>query len=417
MFKKRIPYKWELIVLLWGAFFLNQGDRQVFNVVIPLLKSSLKLTDVEIGLVATIFTLLYGILVPFSGYAGDAIKKNKIVILSLLIFSIGTTFTGLSSGLFLLIVFRSISTGIGEAFYYPSANALIGEFHYKTRAQAMAIHQTALYIGIVVSGFIAGYIGEHLGWRMSFLSFGLIGVLWAVLLIFRLKGSKTIIKKQERVPFKDVLHYIKNKPTLFMLSLAFGGFQFVMVGYLTWMPTFLHDKFNLSLSNAGFSSVFYHHALAFVGVLIGGKFSDRLSVRRKQIRFETEYLSLLLGAPFIYWIGAAGRLPIVFLALGGYGFFRGIYDSNLFAALFDVIEPKYRSSATGFMLSIAFIISSLSPVILGWIKEKSSLSFGFSILGFVYLLSAIIIFLALKFFFHRDFIEVKSDQKIVSPQS
>ena len=60
--KRLIPYKWELIIILWVAYFLNQGDRQIFNVVIPLIKADLLLNDVQIGLVATIFTLVYGIL-------------------------------------------------------------------------------------------------------------------------------------------------------------------------------------------------------------------------------------------------------------------------------------------------------------------------------------------------------------------
>lgn len=402
---EKIDYKWELIALLWVSFFLNQGDRQVYNVVIPLIKANLRLSDVQIGLVSTIFTLVYGILVPLAGYAGDAIKKNRLVMGSLLVFSVGTTFTGLSSGLFLLIVFRSISTGMGEAFYYPAANSLIGEFHHKTRAQAMAIHQTALYIGIVASGFIAGYIGERYGWRMAFLSFGLVGIAWVVLLLFRLKAPKKASQREDPIPFKEVFAYVRTKPTLLMLSLAFGCFQFAVVGYLTWMPTFLHDKFELSLSNAGFSSVFYNHLFAVIGVLLGGRLSDRISSRRVQFRMEIEYASLLLGAPFFYWMGIAGSLPVVIIALSGFGLFRGIYDSNLFAALFDVIEPKYRSSATGFMLSIGFIISSLSPVLLGWIKERSGLSFGFSILGLAFILSALIIFINMRVSFRRDLIK------------
>lgn len=405
---RKIAYKWELIGLLWLSFFLNQGDRQVYNVVIPLIKTDLKLTDIQIGLVSTIFTLIYGILVPFAGYAGDAIKKNKLVIGSLLVFSAGTTFTGLSSGLFLLIVFRSVSTGMGEAFYYPAANSLIGEFHQKTRAQAMAIHQTALYIGIVASGFIAGYIGERFGWRVAFLSFGLLGVAWVVLLIFRLKEPATFNPGKSSIPFREVFSYVKTKPTLLMLSVAFGCFQFAVVGYLTWMPTYLHDRFGLSLGNAGFSSVFYNNLFAVIGVLLGGRLSDRISRKRVQFRMEIEYLSLLIGAPFFYWMGVSGSLPVMIVALSGLGLFRGIYDSNLFAALFDVIEPKYRSSATGFMLSIGFIISSLSPVLLGWIKERSGLSFGFSILGLAFILSAVVVFVNMKVFFKRDLIREES---------
>jgi MFS family permease len=174
------------------------------------------------------------------------------------------------------------------------------------------------------------------------------------------------------------------------------------------MPTYLHDRFGLSLGNAGFSSVFYNNLFAVIGVLLGGRLSDRISRKRVQFRMEIEYLSLLIGAPFFYWMGVSGSLPVMIVALSGLGLFRGIYDSNLFAALFDVIEPKYRSSATGFMLSIGFIISSLSPVFLGWIKERSDLSFGFSILGLAFILSAVVVFVNMKVFFKRDLIREES---------
>jgi len=60
-------YSWELIVLLWGAFFLNQGDRQVFNSVIPLIREGLGLSDVQIGLVGTIFTVISGLSFVYPG--------------------------------------------------------------------------------------------------------------------------------------------------------------------------------------------------------------------------------------------------------------------------------------------------------------------------------------------------------------
>jgi fucose permease len=101
------------------------------------------------------------------------------------------------------------------------------------------------------------------------------------------------------------------------------------------------------------------------------------------------------------------------LALAGFGFFRGIYDSNLMAAPYDVVPPKYRASATGLMLAFAFIIGSAAPVILGWMKSRMGLGVGLSSLGFVYLLSAAAVFVALKFFFHRD---DHADQSTTSPR-
>jgi sugar phosphate permease len=272
----------------------------------------------------------------------------------------------------------------------------------------MAIHQTALYTGIVASGFIAGFVGEHFGWRMSFFSFGLVGLLWAVVIWFRLKDTKQEEpqgQETEKVSIREVLKSIAKTKTVYMLSLAFGGMVFVNVGYVTWMPTLLHEKFDLSLSNAGFSSMFYHHLLAYAGVLLGGKISDYFAQKRYQVRMEVEYLGLLLGAPFIYFMGRSESLVITYAMLAGFGFFRGIYDSNLFAALFDVIPQRIRSSSVGLMLSFAFIVGAFAPVILGWVKQNWGLSVGMASMGFVYVLGAIFIFIGLKLFFKRDYVE------------
>ncbi|WP_298647536.1 MFS transporter [uncultured Proteiniphilum sp.] len=407
MNRRLIPYKWELIIILWVAYFLNQGDRQIFNVVIPLIKADFMLDDVQIGLVATLFTLAYGILVPVAGFAGDLFRRKWIIFFSLLVFSIGTLFTGFSGGIVLLIVFRSITTGGGEAFYYPAATSLIGQFHKKTRAMAMSIHQTSLYVGIVASGFIAGYIGENYGWRMAFLSFGLVGILWAFVVFWRVKDTPMpkdeLNENEEKPSFTEIIKAVFSRKTVYFLSLAFGCMCFVNVGYLTWMPTYLHEGFNMSLSAAGLHSTLYHFLFAFFGVMLGARISDRLALKRKQIRMEIEIIGLLLGAPFIYWIGLADSKLWCYVAMGLFGVFRGIYDSNLFAALFDVIEPRYRASSMGIMLAFAFIVGALAPVILGQIKTVANLETGIMLLAGFYLLGAILIFIGLKFFFNKNY--------------
>lgn len=409
MKKERIPYKWQLVIILWFAYFLNQGDRQIFNVVIPLIKADLHITDVQIGLVATIFTLIYGLLVPVAGFAGDLLRRKWIIFFSLLTFSVGTLLTGISSGIILLIIFRSIATGGGEAFYYPAATSLLGQFHQKTRAMAMSIHQTSLYAGIIASGFIAGYIGENYGWRMAFFSFGVIGVLWAFVVLWRVRDTPMPQEdeKKDAPGFVEIVKAVFSKQTVYFLSLAFGCMCFVNVGYLTWMPTYLHEKFSMSLSAAGLHSTLYHFLFAFFGVMIGARISDKFSFKRKQIRMEVEMLGLLLGAPFIYWMGISGSQIGCYVAMSLFGIFRGFYDSNLFAALFDVIEPRYRSSSVGIMLAFSFIIGAFAPVMLGWIKTIAGLEAGISLLAAFYLLGGILIFIGLKKCFRKDFVEEK----------
>lgn len=404
-------YKWELLLILWVAYFLNQGDRQIYNAVLPLIKQDLRVSDVQLGMVATIFNLVYGLLVPLGGCLGDFVRKKWIVALSLLIFSAGTLCTGFSSGIVLLVLFRSIATGGGEASYYPAANSLIGQYHQRTRAQAMGVHQSSLYVGIVASSLIAAWVGENHNWRTAFYTFGAFGLVMAAVVAFRLRDERRDAgidlaeanQAESAVSLGEVLRRVLRTPTLYFLSLAFAGMVFVNVGYMTWMPTFLYEKFQLSLKQANFNAMFYHYLFAFFGVMIGGRLSDWLATRRKTIRMEMEYLGLLLGAPFIWLMGTASSPGLVYAALAGFGFFRGIYDSNLFAALFDVIAPRYRSSATGLMLACAFTMGATSPVLLGYVKQHLDLSVGLSSLALVYLLASASVFVALKFFFKRDY--------------
>lgn len=406
--RRFLPYKWELIVLLWFAYFFNQADRQVYNVVLPLLSKDLQLSDVQAGLVASIFMWSYAGLVLVAGYAGDIFRRKWVVFWSLLIWSGATMLSGMSMGLIWLVFFRGLATGGGEAFYYPSANSLIGQYHHKTRALAMSIHQTALYIGIVASGLIAGWIAEHFGWRMSFYVFGLCGVTLSMIVLLRVKDVGISVAEiasahKQQLPLSVVLKAVGRKPTVWALCLAFSGFNFAGWGYFTWMPTFLHEKFGLSVTQAGFSAMFYTNVFALIGVLAAGRLSDAWAPCRRTLRIEFQCAGLFLGAPFLALMGLTENLTLCYLGLAGFGLFRGVYDSNLFVALFDVIEPRFRASAVGAMLAFAFAVSAFAPLLLGWAKSTIGLTAGIASLSLVFLGSATILFLATKTSFGRDY--------------
>jgi sugar phosphate permease len=178
---------------------------------------------------------------------------------------------------------------------------------------------------------------------------------------------------------------------------------FVHVGYMTWGPMFLQDRFHFSPLQAGFSSMFYFQAMAFVGVLVGGFFSDRWFPIRHTVRMEIQILGLGVASPFIVLLGL-GNTPLwVYLGLAGFGLFRGIYDSNTFAALFDVIPPRYHSSASGIMNTVGFLLGASSPVLIGWFKPTVGLSYGLASLSLVHLIAAAAILWARQSFFRRDY--------------
>lgn len=408
--------KWELVVLLWLCFFFNQADRQIFNVVLPDIQNELGLSYAEMGLIASILTLVYGLLVPIAGFLGDLKSKKNIIIISLLVWSSATLLTGISTTLFELILLRSVATGGGEAFYAPPANALISEYHKKTRATALSIHQTALYVGIIASGYLAGYIADLYGWRHAFYIFGAFGIILAIIIHFRMRKISSNYNNTkhavQRKSIKETLLVFFKTPTALLLTLGFSGMQFVGIGFLTWMPTFLHEKFDFSLSRAGFDSTFYHHIAAFAGVLIGARIADMYCRRFTRIRIFIQMVGLFLGAPFIYFLGESNSLLVVYISLSMFGLFRGMYDSNIFASLYDVIEAPFRSTATGIVLMTGFCIASLSPYILGVLQPTFGLSNGIAFLSLIYIFSGITLLIAIKFFYKKDLVHASNEIEV-----
>jgi len=403
-----IPYRWELLILLWFAFFLHQADRQIFNNLLPLIKADLQLSDVQLGLVASVFTAVFGLCVLVGGYAADVWRRKWIILISLLVWSAATLLTGLSTGIIALLVFRGLASGGGEAFYYPAAASLISQIHHKAKATALAIHQSAQYVGIVAS-FLAGYVGEIYGWRTAFYVFGGFGIVLSGVFLFCLRDTphdesavSAAGAKPARPPIGMVFRAILGTPTALLLYAALAGHVFVTTGYVTWMPTLLHEKFGMSVTAAGFAALAYHYGFALLGVLLGGRLSDRWVSRRRTVRMEFEWLGLLLASPFIYWMGQADNVLTCCLALGIYGFFRGFYDSNLWTALFDVIEPRFRASATGLMLAWAFLFGAFAPVLMGWTKGVFGLGSSVSALAFVYFTSGVTVLVAQLVRFNKD---------------
>lgn len=402
-------YKWEVLALLWMAFFLNQADRQIYNTLLVPIKESLKLTDGEAGLIATLFSLVFAVLVPLSGFVADKLSRKWIIVFSIMLWSGATIVSGACTGLVLFIIFRSIATGMGEATFGPANYSTIADYHDEdTRGTAMSIHQTSYYFGVIVSGLLAGWIGEMWGWRSAFFIFGAVGVLHGFIIIWRLHDKvqpevrKTVDKKND-VKFLDSMAILFKTPTALILTIGFACLIFVLQGYLTWTPTFLHEKFGMDLASAGFNSMFYTHIAAFVGILLAGRISDKLAHFKPACRILMQSCGLLVAAPFIVLMGYSSDMWMVYLGLAGFGFARAFFDANTYPVLYDVIPVKFHASAAGVMLFLGFGVGSLSPLVLGVLKPVLGLSMGISLLAVVWIFGSFLLFVGYKFFYARDY--------------
>ena len=401
-------YKWEVLILLWMGYLLNQADRQVFNTVLPAIRDALSLTDTSVGLIATLFNLAFAVFVPIGGWMGDRFSRKWVVTISVLLFSVATMFTGMAGTFLMLVALRSIATGGGEALYGPSNYSILAQYHTDTRARAMSIHQTAYYIGVILAGWLAGLIADKLGWEYSFLVFGGFGLIWGVLMIFRLNNkpvetSDTAASSDTKPGFLDGFKAVFTTPTAIALTLGFSGLIFVITGYMTWVPAYLQEEFGQTQAQAGFNSMFWTYVAAFVGVLLAGSLSDKFAVKDNKYRMWLQALGLVLGAVFLFFMGGDKSLTIVYICFAGWGFFRAFFDANTYAVLYDVTPPRLHASCASVMGMTGFAIGSLAPVILGALKQSlGSLSSTFTILAIIWVVCGVMMFLAANVFYKRD---------------
>ena len=402
-----MKYKWRALALLWVAFFLQQGTRQIFGATLTSIQGSLGATAAGIGMVATVFTFIYGLSVPFAGVAADLLNRKWVVVSGVFVFCLGIFASGFVSSLAMLLITYGILNGFGQSFYYPSATSIIGELHKETRATALSILQMGLYAGIIGCSVASGALAESGtdGWRVPFWVFGGIGVIWALVLALGLRrtSSNPAFPKSDNLPqsnnqkikqsnnLKEAFLVFVGNPSAILLALGLGMMIYVDVGFKTWMPSHLESSFGIAKGSAALNAVLWHYIGAFVGVTLGARVSDRLVKRRPTVRMETNIAGLALAVPFIVWMAYAPSLVSCGIAMALFGVFRGVYDSNLMASLFDIIPQRYHASGAGIMLSCGFVFGSTSPVALGVLKQHFPSSAGIASLAAFYLVGAALI--------------------------
>ncbi|HYM60838.1 MAG TPA: MFS transporter [Thermoanaerobaculia bacterium] len=389
-------YKWYVVAMLWGIVFFNYADRQALSAVLPLLRGEMHLSPVQEGLLGSAFAWTYGLCSPLAGAIVDRIRRRTAVLAGLNIWSAICAVTAFGPGFNSLLALRA-AEGLGETAYFPASVSLISEHHdQRTRSRALGLHQTGVYIGTVGGTTVAAMIALRFGWRSSFLIFGTLGLLLGLVLHFFLREPERREREgtaQGSLP--EALKTIVTTPTALALLLAFICANAVAAVLLFWMPTYVHDHFHQNLTFAGFTASFFAQFGSIAGAIAGGYGADLARRRTPRGRILTQMIGLALGAPFVILAGASQSLTIVIAAFFGWGFFKGMYDANIFASMFEVTRPAIRGSVVGIMNLAAWLLGAGSaPVIIGYIAERASLGYAISSAAMVYLAGSMLLAVA-----------------------
>lgn len=394
-----MPYRWSVVAMLWCIACFNYADRQAIFSVFPLLEKEFSLSSTQLGLLGSSFAWAYGLSGPIAGLIVDRVPRKTAILAGLHIWSVICALTATARTFPQLLLFRA-AEGLGETIYFPGSMSMIGDYHGKeTRSRAMGFHQTSVYVGTIVGGYFAGLLAQTHGWRWSFVVFGGLGILLGFVLHKFLKepvrGAMEAGAPPARTSYADLWHELKKNPTAWLLMGAFLCSNFAAVVLLTWMPKYIHDRFNMNLAMSGLTATLFVQLASMCGAPLGGWLADRARNRRPGGRMLVQMAGVLLGAPFILLCGFSQSVGVLIFALTAWGLFKGLYDANIWASLFDVVRPEVRGSAVGFMNLMGWLAGGGSaPVVIGWMAGQTGLGPAIGFTSAVYIIAAILLSIA-----------------------
>ncbi|WP_353719959.1 MFS transporter [Dyadobacter sp. 676] len=247
-------YAWLVVAMLCVVGGLNYLDRMMITTMRSSIIAAIPMSEAQFGLLTSVFLWIYGLLSPVAGYLADRFNRSRVIVGSLFVWSLVTWLTSRATTFEELLVTRALM-GISEACYIPAALALIVDYHRgRTRSRATGIHMAGVYIGQSL-GFVGGWLAESRTWNFAFVVFGVIGVVYALILAFSLKDApvrqRETARREEVTGFADAVRNLFRQPA-YLIALAAWGLLGVVSWMINgWLPTYYKEHFNLSQTQAG----------------------------------------------------------------------------------------------------------------------------------------------------------------------
>ncbi len=355
-------YKWALVAMLWFICFFNYADRQAISSVLPELERQFGFTKAEQGIIAGAFMWVYGLSAPLAGMVGDRANRKLVILAGLYVWSLITGLTALCQKTWQFAFVRG-AEGLGETFYFPASMSLVSEYHGpETRSRAMSLHQTSVYAGIIGGGYLTGLLADRFGWQFPFIAFGLGGIVLGLVLarFVREPGRASDRIAPGHEPGGDVQESAAaalswrqfavkflTTPASLTLLLGFVGANTVAGVFYVWMPTYIKTKFHYDLATSALVGTVFIQLASMVGSVTGGVLADAWRTRWLGGRVGVQGLGIVIGTPMILLSALANQLPLVIAGMIGLGFCKGVYDSNIWPAIYEVVPAGRRSSAVG----------------------------------------------------------------------
>jgi MFS transporter, Spinster family, sphingosine-1-phosphate transporter len=359
--------QWRVLLVLMLVNFVNYVDRQIVFALFPFLRHDFGLTRLQLGALATAFTVVLSLASFPLGMLADRISRRAVISAGILFWSGATFFSGLARSFGALLFARGM-VGVGEAAYTPAGAAVISaSFPAGVRARVQGAFDVGMFIGGATGISLGGYVAAKFGWRVAFFMVGIPGVLLG---LAALKLPESVVRvAKESMALRELLQV-----PAFLALLVSGFFcSFAGYSYVVWGPDLVQSK--------GFSAAEASMALGvtivlggMLGIGTGAYLSDWLAKLRDWGRAAVVPVGFVLGAPAIYFALHASE-KIHFLLFFGLGaFFLSWYHGPLTATIHDLVPPRGHATALGFYYLFVNLFSmAIAPVVIGRLADRHDL--------------------------------------------
>jgi len=382
------------LVLLTAMNFVNYLDRYILPGVQEQIKHEFTLTDSQIGSLTLWFMVAYVCASPITGWLGDRFPRKPMIVIAALGIAAVNFFTA-SVHSYMSLNLRHAALGIGEACFGVFAPALLADFFSESqRNRAMTIFNIALPVG-AAAGYEAGaWVAAHHGWRMSFITSAVPGVLMAVLILFLMREPRRVDRTHERARTDkaSVLSLVKNGPYLTSI-LGYAAVTFSLGGISWWMPSFLHREAGYSIEAAGALMGPIIVVAGLGGTALGGWVAQVWSRRTAKALYLVPAISAVLTIPPAILCFFGPRAWIVpSLSAAVFLIFLGTGPVN--AATLNAVPDGLRATAMAGQLFMIHVLGDMpSSKVIGIVSDHTNLRLGMAVTLISFAVGGVIFFI------------------------
>jgi MFS transporter, ACS family, hexuronate transporter len=353
-------YRWVICALLFACTTINYVDRNSLSVLKTTLQGALGWEDVDYGTITTAFTFAYAMFPSVIGIIIDKVGVKKALAWALIVWSMAAAAHGLVGSVLGFVLVRFI-LGFAEAANFPASIKAVGMwFPQKERALATGIFNSGTSIGVIVSGVIV-WIALHLGWQMSFVAIGAIGLVWLYFwhVFFNDPEHQARLGKAElayirsdqpqgqkalKLPWTTLMRYREIWPFLIGKLITDPVWWF----YLFWLPSYLDRERGQNPLNAGiWVAVIYTGSS--VGSILGGWISSTLMKRGwpvgKARMTAMGLAAIFMPGSILAYYTESFAMCVAFITLATAC--HQAWSANLFTNATDLFPQKVSGSVVG----------------------------------------------------------------------